>query len=629
MNPASWDRAKHAFHAALEAEPERRLDTVAAVCGDDREARTEAVRMLEHAPAQQEPQATEQQTRAPRTIGRFQLLKLIGSGSTGKVYSARDPRTNETVAVKVLRLNADRESTRRRIEYEGRVLAALDHPCIAQIHETGTASTELGPLPYVAMRLVVGEPIDTHASLRNLSDRQRVELFMHVCDAVAHAHSRGVIHRDLKPANIIVNQAGTPVLLDFGIAGYAANLLDIDTLATRTGDVLGTPGYMSPEQRAGSSQTTDTRSDVYSLGVILYELLARRPVFDIAGMPLVAALEAIDNTHPPLLGTIRPTCRGALEAIVTKAMHHNPRARYSSATAFAEDLQRVLNGHMPLAPPVTAVHKLRRFVRHHRGVLFISSALVLALLITLAAQSRASARALADHQRESDIARTAAERDRAARQLQLAQKQLTVDFFSTALTAITAESAGQAARAFDHTQQLREQVALDPHITLYLYDALGGSLIRFSETRPQAARAYGVALDTTIELIGRQDQRTIRAMQVYAEACTMSDQPELIQQAFDLLTAELALWQFLPDTLSPNADRAQNQRLLRIAMTRGEALARLGRPDEALRELHAIEHSQARFFEHTDPDHSDLRNTRALIRDINDRLGPLRGRRPG
>ncbi|QKK07617.1 MAG: serine/threonine protein kinase [Planctomycetota bacterium] len=307
MNTESWERAKHAFHAAIDAEPAQQAATIASLCGSDEDARTQATRMLAHAEPHRPATPPDGDHHAgPRMIGRFEVLRLVGTGATGKVYAARDPETDRTVAIKILRLNVDTESMRRRLEYEGTVLAGLDHPNIARVHETGIATTEFGTLPYIVMQYVEGTAIDTFADDHALDDRARVELVAHACAAVAHAHGRGVIHRDIKPTNIIVDRTSTPLLIDFGIASHTAALSDIDSLATQTRDLLGTPGYMSPEQRHGAANAVDTRTDVYALGIILYELLARRRMFDVAGLPLIAALETMETSPVPLLSDARP-----------------------------------------------------------------------------------------------------------------------------------------------------------------------------------------------------------------------------------------------------------------------------------------------------------------------------------
>lgn len=596
MNTESWERAKHAFHAAIDAEPAQQAATIASLCGSDEDARTQATRMLAHAEPHRPATPPDGDHHAgPRMIGRFEVLRLVGTGATGKVYAARDPETDRTVAIKILRLNVDTESMRRRLEYEGTVLAGLDHPNIARVHETGIATTEFGTLPYIVMQYVEGTAIDTFADDHALDDRARVELVAHACAAVAHAHGRGVIHRDIKPTNIIVDRTSTPLLIDFGIASHTAALSDIDSLATQTRDLLGTPGYMSPEQRHGAANAVDTRTDVYALGIILYELLARRRMFDVAGLPLIAALETMETSPVPLLSDARPSCRGPLEAIVTKATHPNPRCRYSSAASLAEDLDRYLHAQEPHAPPVTSAYRARRFLKRHLAVLTISLALVLTLATALATQHAAKARA-----------------DRR------------LAFLSPAIVAASALSSHETALdRFETAESRFIDADPPPEVTRILFDAIGGRFIATPDNRDAAARAYAIAFACAEREFPPSHEKRLRALQVYAEALCMSNQPDL---ALRLLTEELdGRWAFSPDTPPPRADDTQYQRLLRLAMTRGDALARLGDPDAALEHLSTVLAAQSALFSRTEqPDHSDLHDTADMIAFIEDNIDAFR-----
>ena len=209
----------------------------------------------------------------PSTIGRYRIIRLLGEGGMGAVYEAEQDSPQRTVALKVIRAGYATDEMLRRFENETQALGRLQHPGIAQIYDAGTAETPLGRQPYFAMELVRGETLLKYCDEHKLNVRQRLELVAKICDAVQHAHQRGLIHRDLKPANIIVGEDGQPKILDFGVA----RLTDSDAQATRQTDIgqlIGTLAYMSPEQVLGDPAEVDTRSDVYALGVILYELLA-------------------------------------------------------------------------------------------------------------------------------------------------------------------------------------------------------------------------------------------------------------------------------------------------------------------------------------------------------------------
>ena len=211
--------------------------------------------------------------RRPETIGNYRILGILGEGGMGTVYEAEQDQPHRKVALKVIRPDFVIPELIRRFSRESEVLGRLQHPGIAQIYEAGTSEGPRGPQPFFAMELVKGQPLTEYASARSLTLTQRLELFALVCDAVHYAHQKGVIHRDLKPANILVDAAGQPKILDFGVA----RLTDADVQATRqtsVGEVIGTLQYMSPEQVNADPGDIDIRSDVYSLGVILYELLS-------------------------------------------------------------------------------------------------------------------------------------------------------------------------------------------------------------------------------------------------------------------------------------------------------------------------------------------------------------------
>ncbi|HEX5138358.1 MAG TPA: serine/threonine-protein kinase [Planctomycetota bacterium] len=306
----------------------------------------------------------------PPTFAGLRVVRRLGSGATGTVYEAEQESPRRRVAIKLLHLpTAD---GLRRFEQEARVLARLDHPGIARILEQGTEATREGPRPYLVIELVEGVPLNLFA--RGLDRAGIVALLRQVCAAVAHAHERGVIHRDLKPGNILVTARGDVKVLDFGLA----RPIDSASRHTRTGNVLGTLAYMSPEQAAGDPGSVDTRSDVYALGVIAYELLAGRLPLDLENKPMPEALRMIREVEPrPLAGF------GDLMWIVAKAMAKERERRYSNAAALADDLSRYAASEPVVARAPTAGYQLRRFVRRHRGLVGGAGATVLALVAGL------------------------------------------------------------------------------------------------------------------------------------------------------------------------------------------------------------------------------------------------------
>jgi predicted Ser/Thr protein kinase/tetratricopeptide (TPR) repeat protein len=293
------------------------------------------------------------------TIGRYRIVRHLGAGGMGDVYAAEQDHPRREVALKVLR----HQGAEHRFEQEARALGQLDHPGIARIYEAGTD----GGHAYLAMELVRGEPLADWARPR--STQERVERFIEVCEAVEHAHGKGIIHRDLKPANILVDEQGRPKILDFGIAA------DTDvTRVTATGNLVGTLAYMSPEQCAGEPASIDTRSDVYALGVVLYEMLCGRLPHDVEGLPIPQVIDAIRNRAPA-----RPTGLDRdLQTILLAALAKTPRRRYAAAGRLADDLRRWLERRPIEARPATAGYQLGLFARRHP----VASALAAALLVS-------------------------------------------------------------------------------------------------------------------------------------------------------------------------------------------------------------------------------------------------------
>jgi predicted Ser/Thr protein kinase len=319
-----------------------------------------------------------------RRVGRYRILGRIAEGGMGAVYEAEQDDPRRAVALKVIRPGLASPALLARFRHESQILGRLHHPGIAQIYEAGVA--EDGQ-PFFAMEFIRGRPLHEYARQQALPLRERLELLARVCDAVQHAHDQGVIHRDLKPANILVDESGQPKVLDFGVA--RATNADLLTGAglTRTGQLLGTPNYMSPEQVAADPAAIDQRADVYALGVILFELLTHRLPYQLDNRPLAEVARLIQEQEPPRLGSINPELRGDVETIVAKALEKLPSRRYQSAAELAADLRRWLAREPIQARPPSALYQLRQFARRHKalvgGVLATVTALVLGLVGTI------------------------------------------------------------------------------------------------------------------------------------------------------------------------------------------------------------------------------------------------------
>ena len=338
--------------------------------------------------------------------GRYRLVRLMGRGGMGAVYEAEQESPRRIVALKVIKPGLASEELARRFAQESQALGRLQHPGIAQIHESGAVDTEFGPQPYFAMEFIRGQPLDRYAESQGLDTRQRLELMARICEAVHHAHQRGIIHRDLKPGNILVDETGQPKILDFGVA-RVTNSDTRTTLQTDAGQLVGTLAYMSPEQVLADPLELDMRSDVYSLGVILYELLGRRLPYNTHGQ-LHEAVQVISQKDPPALGTLNRAYRGDIETIVGKALEKEKARRYGSAAALAADIQRYLNDEPIAARPPSTGYQLRKFARRHRALVAGVAAVFVVLVGGIVASTWQALRA-------DGAGRAAlAERDRAA-----------------------------------------------------------------------------------------------------------------------------------------------------------------------------------------------------------------------
>jgi tetratricopeptide (TPR) repeat protein len=316
----------------------------------------------------------------PQRIGPFRILEVLGEGGMGRVYLAEQDEPARRVALKVLRTAALGGEALARFKRESELLAELEHSNIARLYASGTAETSTGAVPWLALELVKGQDLVRHADAQGLDLKARLAMLAVVCRAVHHAHTRGVIHRDLKPANVLVDEYGVPKILDFGVA----RVVDAEgSRMTQAGEVLGTIPYMSPEQLEGSAHRVDPRGDVYSLGVIGYQLLSGQlPFPGLDTDTIITALAKLRSGDAVALGKVAPLARGDAETIIMKALATDPARRYQSAVEFAADLERFVDDQPIEARPPTVRYVLSVFVRRHRGLATGAGLSLLAILLS-------------------------------------------------------------------------------------------------------------------------------------------------------------------------------------------------------------------------------------------------------
>jgi serine/threonine protein kinase/tetratricopeptide (TPR) repeat protein len=485
-------------------------------------------------------------------IGSYRLLQRIGEGGMGEVWLAEQQRpVRRQVALKVIKAGMDTRQVIARFEAERQALAMMDHPGIATVFDGGAT---LEGRPYFAMEYVKGEPITLYCDRHRLSPHERLLLFIQVCEAVQHAHQKGVIHRDLKPSNVLVtilDDHPVPKVIDFGVAKATSQSLTERSLVTELGALIGTPEYMSPEQAEMSGLDVDTRTDVYALGVILYELLTGTLPFDRkmlreAGWDEIrrtirekdppppsaritalgpASTESAQNRHsePARLAS---QLRGDLDWITMRALDKDRTRRYATANALAADVRRHLDHEPVTAGPPSTIYRARKFVRRHRVGVSVAAGLLVLLVIfagTMAVQAR----------------RIARERDRANREAETARQ---VSSFLTGLFEVSRPSEAVAnsltARQILDTgaQRIQQDLKAQPEIQAALIGTMGKAY-RSLGLFKQAERLHDQALTLHRQLHGPQSTEAASSLVLLADALERQgkyqDAEQLSRQAIE------------------------------------------------------------------------------------------------
>ena len=420
-----WNRINEVFSAWLDAEPQKQSAFLAEACGSDQELRNEVQALIDaHLESHRFIETSvvrdvalvmaeeEELVEIEPQIGPYKILKEIGRGGMGAVYLATraDQEYKKQVAVKLIKRGMDTEQVLHRFRNERQILANFDHPNIARLLDGGSTSNGL---PYFVMEHVEGRPLDVYCDENNLSITKRLELFLQVCAAISYAHRNLVVHRDIKPGNILITSDGVPKLLDFGIAKILQP--QSESLATSTGFMPMTPEYASPEQALGENVTTI--SDVYSLGILLYELLTGHLPYHVTAVPAMEVARIITQTAPRAPSTIVKTAhedvtpdsvskcregtpdrlqrrlRGDLDNIVLMALRKEPNRRYQSVEQFSDDIRRHLDGRPVLARQDTLLYRGTKFILRNKVAAAFATLAILAIVIAGAMRWRTNQQA--------------------------------------------------------------------------------------------------------------------------------------------------------------------------------------------------------------------------------------------
>ncbi len=456
-------------------------------------------------------------------IGVYRLVQMVGEGGFGRVYLAeQEEPIRRRVALKVIKLGMDTRQVVARFEQERQALAVMDHPNIARVLDAGATASGR---PYFVMEFCPGEPITSFCDRGNLTIRQRLELLVQICDAVQHAHQKGIIHRDIKPSNVlvsIVDGRAQAKVIDFGVAKATASRLTERTLFTEHRQLIGTPEYMSPEQAEGSLDI-DTRTDVYALGVLLYELLTGSTPFDSRSLRSAAFGEIqriIRETDPPSPSTrlsqntqtlanvaarrqieprkLNSVLRGELDWIVMRALEKDRSRRYGTPSDLAADLRRHLGGQPVEAAPPSVGYRVRKFVRRNRGPVAAAGLVGVALIVGAAGTS-------------VGFLRAASERD-AARSAQ-ADAEAVTEFLSTVLSSAAPGQMGRDVTVREvidkASQTIGPAIEARPGVEARVRETLARTYIALGEY-PQGDRNARRAQDLSQSALGPLDQRTLR-----------------------------------------------------------------------------------------------------------------------
>ena len=553
MEPERWQEIERLFHSALNEDKSARAAFLERACGGD-EALRQAVESLlaQHerddsflsVPAMEiaarilaQDQQDQTSGGVPKTattvadldsaekisIGPYRLLQKLGEGGMGEVWLAEQTNPRRRVALKLIKAGMDTREVVARFESERQALALMDHPAIAKVFDAG--STPEGR-PYFVMEYVAGIPITDYCDKHKLTTRERMELFIQVCDGVQHAHQKAIIHRDLKPSNILVSEVdGKPMprIIDFGLAKATSQRLTDASMYTQVGTLLGTLEYMSPEQADSDGQDIDTRTDVYSLGVVLYQLLVGALPLDLKKLAYDEILRRLRDkdipkpssriltqggdsaitaknrsTDPP---SLTRQLRGDPDAVVLKALEKDRKRRYGSPSDLAADLGRYLRNEPVSAHTPSAAYRASKYIRRHRlGVAMATAAVLLLVGFTTAEAIQ--------------LQRTRIERDRANRERDRATR---ITDFMTNMFKVSdpSEARGNTVTAREildkSSKEIGTSLSNDPELQAKMMDTMGGVYNQLG-LASQAHSLFERAIEIQRRVLGPENPETLRSM---------------------------------------------------------------------------------------------------------------------